>query len=252
MKCYSCGNLAYFIYRAYVPGHGLHVCAGHLKKLVAAIGEPQQLDVIERGALETVWNDQDGIDYPVAFGSMIRRATGSKPFYTHLQFSDNDPLQAISDYYASAFSDRYFEVTKVFHLTMLYVLAASDSELAEFEAMAKDIISEYPPVNIEMNSVDIFDVEGDETPVILLVDPDDPLRQMQSKLFDAAKRLGLAVSPYSVPTRWIPHITILYGLEKEAESELPNFQPSGGVIGDKVIISRAEYETVAQFDLEGE
>lgn len=251
MKCYSCGNLAYFIYRAYVPGHGLHVCAGHLKKLVAAIGEPQQLDVIERGALETVWNDQDGIDYLVAFGSMIRRATGSKPLYMNLQFSDNDPLQAISDYYASAFSDRYFEVTKVFHLTMLYVLAASDSELAEFEAMVERIVSIYAPFDIKLESVEIFDVEGDETPVILLVNG-DPLRQMQIKLFEAAKSMGLAVSPYSVPSRWIPHITILYGLEKEAESELPNFQPSGRVIGDKVIISRPEYEIVAQFDLKGE
>lgn len=128
-----------------------------------------------------------------------------------------------------------------FHLTLL---AASDPSPEVIAGLA-DSLSMFDPVPLSITGLETFSKEegqGDNV-VYFEVDPTDELWELQRRLYDMAVLHNVEyISDYSLPERWVPHITIAYADEPIDESKLPDL---GGlsVIGDGVEAS-LDYQVI--------
>jgi HK97 family phage portal protein len=91
------------------------------------------------------------------------------------------------------------------HITVLHSPLVDEPDF-------RDIFQEtgFQPVPVDGVRVSTFEAEGAAVPVVAFVDSTDELRTMQAAIYARFAERGIAVSPYSDPAAWMPHITLGY------------------------------------------
>jgi hypothetical protein len=90
------------------------------------------------------------------------------------------------------------------------------------------------------SSLDVFNQES-ETVIYLKIEPNVTLSQVQQRFNAAFSTYGLAMSPFSNPADYKPHITMGYA---PPGYTLPEFEVSGSITPEKVFMGRGNYEMV--------
>jgi 2'-5' RNA ligase len=96
-----------------------------------------------------------------------------------------------------------------FHLTLVHVPDISDDDL---DAVLADLMGLPAAFQVEMvESTTLYSVNG--IPLVLRVNPNPALVRLQSDLVRAIKARGRAVSTYSEPEEYEPHVTLALDLQ---------------------------------------
>jgi 2'-5' RNA ligase len=135
-----------------------------------------------------------------------------------------------------------FQIPETLHLTLIYMPDISDADLT-------DALNEFKmrPVELRGSQFAIFEnisEDGIERALHLVVEPSEELRYLQEDLYYALDNRGVAMSEYSRPEQYKPHITLGY-LDPGVE-----FSPFGFEyrrIAIELEVSRGEYNRVMHF-----
>ena len=92
-----------------------------------------------------------------------------------------------------------------FHLTLVFVEDEAGADLRRVP------IAAVTPFVIEARRVGSFQAGEDGYPVVLKIDPSPALFELQRRLADACLDAGCAISEYSAPRLYAPHVTMGYG-----------------------------------------
>lgn len=135
------------------------------------------------------------------------------------------------------------DLTK-FHITLVFVENCSDSTITQV------LKSFRPPtkVSLEITSVEVLD-GGDMPALVWRVDPDPGLVRLQRDLYNALLEEVDGMSEYSVPDKWLAHITIAYDLPT-TPAKLPVIEPFR-LTADRFVVGRDEFRDIATVKLDG-
>lgn len=98
-----------------------------------------------------------------------------------------------------------------FHVTLLYMPTITDEQAAALTAALEGM--EIPQMNLRVGSLNTFD-NLDSHAIHFRIKRNADLLDLQESLFDIATGLGIAVSAYSSPMQYKPHITMGYASTK--------------------------------------
>ena len=93
----------------------------------------------------------------------------------------------------------------------VYAPAVSDEQFRQVDEQIKQI--ELPELKLNIGSLNVFENVG-EFAVHFRIRQNADLLALQSKLFEICKAAGIAMSSYSTPTAYIPHVTMGYADSK--------------------------------------
>lgn len=95
---------------------------------------------------------------------------------------------------------------ETFHMTLLYIPEPPDDETIK-NITIENISSR---VFIMSGRFWAFETSDDGYAVVLLVEKTVPIAEIQNQIFSQVARMGIEVSPYSIPENYTPHITLAY------------------------------------------
>lgn len=98
-----------------------------------------------------------------------------------------------------------------YHVTLIHAPAATDAQIkAVMDGL--DAI-ELPELNLRVGSLNAFEGVG-QYPVHFRIRQNGDLRSLQQQLYDVCKAAGIAMSSFSQPLLYVPHITMGYTSSK--------------------------------------
>lgn len=135
-----------------------------------------------------------------------------------------------------------FQAPETLHVTLIYIPNISDADLT-------DALQSFRmrPIEIRATQFALFEnVDGDgmERALHLVVEPSVELRDLQAELYYALDDRGVAMSEYSQPSQYKPHITLGY-LEPGIDFSPFSFEYRRIVI--EMAVSRGEYNRILHF-----
>ncbi len=136
--------------------------------------------------------------------------------YAVLSLANNASIKAVQDNLRGDYPYVDWSNPNTFHVTLIY--APQASALQAIQDVMPKIIS---PLTFDIGPIATFPTKEGKQPVVLTVHAPGPLIALQNQLYSAFNALGLALSPYSEPSAWQPHITLGYMPEGKP---LPNWQ----------------------------
>lgn len=169
----------------------------------------------------------------------IERARGKNPMFIGVMFDEIVPILAVQQTFEKFFPDVYFEPQKPerFHITLFHSENVNRLQAGVLIAA----LGQPGQIPVEFSELGTF-TSGEAAPVVIHVKMNEFLSNVQRRLYQTGKALGLDVSPYSVSNQYRPHITIAH--EFEDGSRIPKIELSGKVMGTKIVFSRADYKPV--------
>lgn len=124
------------------------------------------------------------------------------------------------------------------HITLAYMPEVTDEQ---FLTLARRVqLSE--PVNIELAAINVFENPG-ERALNIQAAVDVKLRDLQAELYRMIADAGIAISNYSIPENWQPHITLAYLPDGIVPPDIPL---PVGTQADKIIFGRDDYQSQAE------
>lgn len=129
--------------------------------------------------------------------------------------------------------------TPLLHVTLAFAPEVSRSDLLE---IAKELNVPYDLI-LEFDRLDVFE-NGEERALHIKVKSNAALKELQSQVVSAFSQHGIALSQFSQPDKWAPHITLGY-LPKDVEFE-PIDIPGGYTMAGCLSLTQGEYELVAE------
>lgn len=140
-----------------------------------------------------------------------------------------------------------YEDPATFHITALYINSISDHDLIELLEWSQDV--GFSPFTVSANRLDVFETD-DGRALHIVIEPNDLLIAAQAALHHRFVSAGYGdeLSPFSDPTRYKPHVTLVY---------LPEDAPVPDVTFDlefdvsKLVFARDEYEAVGTVRAKG-
>lgn len=113
-----------------------------------------------------------------------------------------------------------------YHVTLLYAPAAADAQIAAFQSALAGMT--FEPLELSIGSLRVFEGVG-EYPLHFRIRDNEPLYELQEKLYEAAQTAGIRTSGYSDPNGYTPHVTMGYASSK----------PKGATFRGKLKVSPA-------------
>ena len=138
--------------------------------------------------------------------------------------------------------DVAWENPEKFHVTLVYAPDATDEDV---EKVLQILPSQLSNMQLRLIAINTFN-NADSTVIKAEVDKTDMLMQLQSKLNMAFNSFGIAMSKYSDPAEYNPHITLGYA---PANTHIPNIPIDVQVVAQAVLLGRDGYETISQIAL---
>ena len=104
----------------------------------------------------------------------------------------------------------------------------------------------FAPLDLRALRVTTFEGDGEAVPIVALVDPTDALRALHELIWAGFAVRGIAVSEYSQPDLWTPHITLGYveRAYRDTMGLMPDLALEFGCRADTLAFTRGEYETI--------
>lgn len=106
--------------------------------------------------------------------------------------------------------------------------------------------SPFAAINVRATQITTFDTPGDAIPIVALVEPTEELRALQADVWADFAVRGIAVSDYSLPDAWQPHITLGYAERPYALAMGLTFDAPYrfGCTADVLAFTRGDYQTI--------
>lgn len=98
-----------------------------------------------------------------------------------------------------------------YHVTLIHAPAATDEQIKAVMDGLEAI--ELPELNLRVGSLNAFEGVG-QYPVHFRIRQNGDLRSLQQQLYDVCKAAGIAMSSFSQPLMYVPHITMGYTSSK--------------------------------------
>lgn len=103
-----------------------------------------------------------------------------------------------------------------------------------------------PPFMFNTEQLGLLDMEDGKKAVVLLVDKNDSLVELQSRLYQWAVAAGMKVDDIYAPANWIPHITLGF---TEDDLQLPAVEPMQFAVSQYYLLEGIEEIWLTPFDL---
>lgn len=100
-----------------------------------------------------------------------------------------------------------------FHMTLVFAPAVTDEQFAAVKAAMQNM--ELPELKLNIGSLNAFENVGEHA-IHFRIRQNGDLRMLQQQLYDACKSAGIAMSSFSQPLMYTPHITMGYATQKPA------------------------------------
>lgn len=135
------------------------------------------------------------------------------PLFISLSLASHPDLIALQNRTRELLNDPAIRWTEPadFHITLLYAPSVEESAV-QILLPALDVI-DVPELTLAVGSLRAFDALGEHA-LHFRVKQNADLRELQSELYALATEQGIETSAYSLPERYIPHITIGYAQNK--------------------------------------
>lgn len=128
-----------------------------------------------------------------------------------------------------------------YHCTLAYAEDVTDEQLME---SSKAIVGKNA-LDLKVESVGRFDREEDQV-IYLKIEKTDELKTLQQAIYDSLNAQGVALSEFSNPENWTPHITLAYAPK---ESVVPEVSNNMIVQCNRVCIGRGDYDVLGEYPL---
>ncbi len=104
----------------------------------------------------------------------------------------------------------------------------------------------WAAITIRATQITTFDTPGSAIPIVALVEPTEDLRALQADVWADFAVRGIAVSDYSQPDAWQPHITLGYAERPYALAMGLTFDTPYmfGCTADVLAFTRGDYQTI--------
>lgn len=132
-----------------------------------------------------------------------------------------------------------------FHVTLAYAPAVDDAKLEQLKAAVGQVA--IPPMTLQIGGLHSFDNLGNHA-LHFRLKPSADLQAVQRAVYEAIRALGIELSSYSDPGKYVPHITMGYTQAKPKTvpyNSKITVQPSALLVG-------ADSETVLRLPIETE
>lgn len=143
------------------------------------------------------------------------KASGGKSVCLMLDLANNADLIALQNRLREQFADAAVAPTwnapDDFHVTLVVAPSATDEQIAALQALLDDV--ELPELRLPVGSLKSFDNLGNHA-LHFRIRRNGDLLDLQEALYDLCLEAGLAVSTYSLPASYTPHITMAYAPRK--------------------------------------
>lgn len=124
------------------------------------------------------------------------------------------------------------------HVTLAYAPDISHADLIE---IAKELQQPLADVVLEFEALDVFE-NTEERALHIRLKRSDNLVALQQMVYDAFNRRNIALSAYSSPEKWTPHITL--GYLSPNEEFIGDIPLVGDTLAYYVSVTSGEYEPV--------
>lgn len=165
--------------------------------------------------------------------------------YMSFSLAHNPSIALIQEHIRRVVGDEAeYQDPATYHITAVYVTDISDDDLQQVLEWTKDdrwlIPSESHSIAITASRLGVFE-NGDERALHIVVDPAPQLLAEQAALYDRFVEAGYkaALSPYSNPANYKPHITLAY-LKPGAPVPQVDFELACEV--QALVFGRTDYE----------
>lgn len=214
-----------------IPGVG-PVPAGEVANLWKTRQLPPTFDPglgVTNGSINAMW----GRSSPTA----VSRKAADPVAYVSLMLADDAQIMTVQDALRTALGDadgiRWTPPDEL-HITLIYAYSVSDDQLS---AIARAVKAQ--PVEVKTSALGVFEHDG-ERALYLQVTPTETLLELQRTLYTAFKAHGLALSQFSEPAAYKPHITLGY---LSAEVDAPVLPVDVITRAEQVLFQRDDYRT---------
>jgi len=135
------------------------------------------------------------------------------PLYISLSLAGNVDLQALQQRLKALYADTIINWSKAddYHVTLLYAPSANAQQIDAIHAALKQV--SVPEMALSIGSLRTFDTVGEHA-LHFRIRRNTDLLTLQEQIYDLAQQEGVASSAYSIPERYIPHVTMGYCTEK--------------------------------------
>lgn len=128
-----------------------------------------------------------------------------------------------------------------YHVTLAYADEISDEQMAE---AIKAVIGKNA-FKIKFVAVDSFE-SGEERAIYLKAQPSSDLIELQQALYDNLSAQGVELSPFSVPSAYVPHLTMAY---VPLDLAIPTSEIGIEAWVEEVCLGRSNYKSIAKVPL---
>lgn len=213
--------------------------------------EPAQITAPTPQRVETVHAQEDNAPSIIASEMLrdIERPTAPSAFepqagavaYVSVDLANHPDVSNVQGFLREIFGDKLkYQDPEHFHLTLVYSDKAADAQLEALKA-----IQPADTVILSSSRLIILGGEGDPLALCAEVVADPRLLALQRSIYDAMSKAGSALSEFSKPESYRPHITLAYIPDgADVSDALPGVRSDLSLLARQVVVQRDEYQTV--------
>jgi HK97 family phage portal protein len=124
------------------------------------------------------------------------------------------------------------------HMTLVHCPLVDEPD---FRTISQEA-SAFNALPIRVTGLTTFNSPGGAVPIVALVEESDELRALQADVWGSFAARGIAVSEYSNPDVWIPHITLGYAEPSQVAALGLGTGPDFGCTADLLAFTRGDFK----------